>query len=232
MSRKASADRGAGAADGSAAPEPRELPPAVQETLKIVAEILVDSRRRELAAQAEAERRPRRRSLLAGVSPETRARVMKTVTGWPTVAEAAAMLGIAETAMPPTVETLGRGPRLRRHVPPGEVIELARRRRRPEVENVAAELVQYAVEHAPEAAAEVHNQVDRAMAATAPRPPVSPDSFLAVARWYLPPELCRSVVAAVRSRVSQEESLRKRLAGERKSQGAPPRRRSRRGGEV
>jgi hypothetical protein len=219
MSRKASADRGAGPADGSAALAPRELPQAVQETLAIVAEILVDNRRRELAARAEAERRPRRRGLLTGVSPETRVRVMKTVTGWPTVAEAAAMLRIAETAMPPDVETLGRGPRLRRRVPPGEVIELARRRSRPEVEYVAAELVLYAVHHAPEAAAEVHNQVDRAMAATAPRPHVSPDSFLAVARWYLPPELCRSVVAAVRSRVTQEERLRKRPTEARESRG-------------
>lgn len=111
------------------------------------------------------------------------------------------------------------------------MIELARRGRRRELEYVAAELVQYAVDHAPEAAAEVHDQVDRAMTATAPRPRVSADSFLSVARWYLPPELCRLVVAAVRSRV-QEERLRKPPAAVRESQGAPPRRRSRRGGEA
>jgi hypothetical protein len=219
MSRRGSAHHRAEGAEGSAAPVPRELPPEVQETVKIMTEVMVESRRRELAAQAEAGRRPRRRSLLSGVSPETRARVLRTVPGWPTLAEAAAMLGIAETALPPEVETWGRGPRPGRRVPPGEVIDLAPRRSRREVEYVAADLVQYAVEHAPEAAAEVHDQVDRAMAATAPRPHVSADSFLAVARWYLPPELCRSVVAAVRSRVREEQCLRKRPAGASESQG-------------
>ncbi len=118
---------------------------------------------------------------------------------YPTLTEAARLLGVSAS-------TLSRRDDLRaermgerdRRVPAIEVMRLAAVYRKRSLNEVAADVVEYAEQHAPEQAATVEDQVQRFFAERRGRAP-SEGAFLDEARRALPAELYREVERVYRA---------------------------------
>lgn len=118
---------------------------------------------------------------------------------YPTLTEAAGMLGVSGSTLSRRVDLRAErmGERDRR-IPAAEVMRLAVVYRKRALNEVAADLIDYAHEHAPAHTGEVDEQVQRFFGVRG-APAVSGDAFLAEAKRTLPAELYAEVVRVYRS---------------------------------
>jgi hypothetical protein len=137
------------------------------------------------------------RQSIVPVAPRAVDRSDPRVAAYPTLRQAAAMLGVTVSSLSRRrdlpAEPFGRERRLR----PSTVMELAGYYRRRNEYEVAGSLLDYALKHAPSYAEEIERELDEYLQATDDRDaPLAADAFLASARRHLPADLYEQVAAA------------------------------------
>lgn len=123
------------------------------------------------------------------------------VLAYPPLSRAAEMVGVAPSTLSrrPDVQTIPVGDRDRR-VPPSEVMRLSDLYKKVSINGVAADLIEYAHQHAPDHESAIQDQVDEYLSER-PRSAqsMSVADFVTLARAELPKELAQAIAAALSS---------------------------------
>jgi hypothetical protein len=123
------------------------------------------------------------------------------VLAYPPLSRAAEMVGVATSTLSrrSDLQAIRVGDRDRR-VPPSEVMRLGDRYKKVSINGIAADLIEYADQHASDHVTAVQDAVEKYLSERPrPAPPMSVGDFLSLARAELPEELAQAIATALSS---------------------------------